>query len=112
MSYSIILKWADDTVHKIEVPKAELADAITQIERKGSEIILIEKTAASHAEDEMTNLRELIDDGVLKLTPLLIPRARSCPNCGGRDFKENKKSLRCNFCKTRIPKRERGEVLS
>jgi len=27
-----------------------------------------------------------------------------CPKCGGTDFKENKKSWRCNVCKIRIPK--------
>ena len=107
MSYSIILKWADNTVHRIEVPKEELADAITQIERKGSEIILIEKTAASHAEDRMTNLKELVDDGLITITPVTVSvaRPRVCPKCGGTEFKENEKSWKCTFCKIRIPKR-------
>ena len=69
MSYSIILKWADDTVHKIEVPKEALGDCIRDIEIHGSEIILIEKTADSHAEDGMITLREFIDEGLIKMTP-------------------------------------------
>ena len=43
----------------------------------------------------------------------MISRARAmkCPNCGGVDFKENKKSWRCNFCRIRIVKiQEEGET--
>lgn len=35
-----------------------------------------------------------------------LARAMKCPKCGGMDFKENKKSWRCDFCKTRFPKRD------
>jgi hypothetical protein len=70
--YVMIVKHSDDSVHRVEVPRSELADAITQIERKGSEIILIEKSAKSHAEDGMTNLKELHDDGLIKLTPVMV----------------------------------------